>query len=65
MIKVNGQMVEYQEGLTVTTLLQKMKYNFPLLIVKINGVYVPRDQYASTPIPDGSEVDVIHLISGG
>lgn len=65
MLKVNGQLIEYKEGMTVTDVIRAMKFNFPLLIVKVNGVYVPRDEYSNRQVPDGSEVEIIHLISGG
>jgi sulfur carrier protein ThiS len=31
----------------------------------VNGVVVPRDQYRAHPVPDGANVECIHLISGG
>jgi sulfur carrier protein len=65
MIKVNGDSLEYVQGMTVKTLLQLRNFVFPLLIVKVNGALVPRDQYAQTEVPDGAVVDVIHLMSGG
>ncbi len=65
MIKVNDLNVEFVQGMTVTDVIKKCNFTFPLLIVKIDGVYVPRDTYNSTPVPDGSTLDIIHLISGG
>jgi sulfur carrier protein len=65
MIKVNGENSDWSSGTTVSDIIREKNYRFPLLIVRINGVLVPRDSYSSTEIPDGSEVDVIHLMSGG
>lgn len=65
MLKVNGQQIAYHDGMTVTDVIRAMKFNFPLLIVKVDGVYVPRDEYSHRQVPDGSEVEIIHLISGG
>ncbi|MBF0501270.1 MAG: sulfur carrier protein ThiS [Candidatus Riflebacteria bacterium] len=65
MIKVNDKPVEYEEGMTVTDVIKKCNFMFPLLIVKIDGVYVTRDTYNTTPVPDACEMDIIHLISGG
>lgn len=64
-ITVNGNTIEWEEGLTVSSLLTKMNYTFKMLIIKLNGVLVKKDQYESTFIPEGADVAVIHLISGG
>ncbi|PKN78472.1 MAG: thiamine biosynthesis protein ThiS [Candidatus Cloacimonetes bacterium HGW-Cloacimonetes-1] len=65
MIKVNENNVEWEVGMTVRSLLIKMKYSFPMLVVKINGDLVKKADYDTTPIPDEASVMVIHLISGG
>ena len=31
----------------------------------IDGAFVPRKSYAETAVPDGADVKVVHLISGG
>jgi thiamine biosynthesis protein ThiS len=62
---VNGKTIDYVEEEVVSDLLQRMKYTFPLIIVKIDGKLVKRDQYKETIIPDNAEIKVIHLISGG
>jgi sulfur carrier protein len=64
-ITVNGNTVDWEEGLTITALLQKMNYTFKMLIVKLNGSLVKKDLYATTIVPEDAEVAVIHLISGG
>lgn len=51
--------------MTVQDALDLMNYTFIMLVVKINGEVVLRADYASTLIPNGAEVLVIHLISGG
>jgi sulfur carrier protein len=65
MIKVNNRDFEWEEGLTVQGLLDKKKYTYPKLIVKINNVLVPSEEYSSTVIHDGDDVKVIHLLAGG
>ena len=54
MIEVNGQEVAWRENLSVRELLQICKYSFPLLIVKVNDVFVARSDYDNFKIPDGS-----------
>ena len=65
MIEVNGNTVDFVEGETVKDLLKRMKYTFPLVVVKINNKVVPRTNFSKTIIPDDSKVAAIHMISGG
>ena len=65
MITVNGKQVEHVENETVEELLKRVKYTFPLVVVKINDKLIPRKDYSETMIPDDSKISVIHMISGG
>jgi sulfur carrier protein len=62
---VNGNRIEWQENLTVRTLLKLRNYTFKMLIVKVNGELVKKEQYDTFLIPPEADVKVIHLISGG
>ena len=53
------------ESLTIQQLLDIKKFTFKMLIIKVNGAIVKRDEYEKTEIRNGDNVDVIHLISGG
>jgi thiamine biosynthesis protein ThiS len=64
-VNVNGNIIEWSEGMTVRDILTVMKYSFKLLIIKVNGELVKRDQYDAYKVPVNSEVEVIHLMSGG
>ena len=66
MILVNDRdEVAWEEGLTVSGLLERLHYTFVHIIVKIDGEVVPREEYSTRTIPDGADVWVIHLIAGG
>jgi sulfur carrier protein len=66
MIRVNNRdEVVWEEGLTVSVLLERLRYTFPLIVVKVNGEVVPGEAYATYTIPDEADVLVIHLIAGG
>ena len=64
-IKINGKVVDWIENETVKDLLKRMRYTFPLVVVKINENVVPRKDFSEAKIPDNSKVAVIHMISGG
>lgn len=53
------------DSLTVNELLAVKNYSFRMRIVKINGKLIPADQYETTLIADGDNVQIIYLMSGG
>ncbi len=66
MIRVNNRdEIEWEEKMTVSSLLARFRYTFPHIIVSINGEVIPREEYPARTIPDGADVRVIHLIAGG
>lgn len=66
MIRVNDQYdVEYEPGMTVQELLDALRFSFRMIVVKVNGQVVLRKDFQTTEVPDGAEVQAIHLISGG
>jgi thiamine biosynthesis protein ThiS len=64
-IEVNDRIVEWVENESVKDLLKRMKYTFPLVVVKINNKLIPRTDFSEVIIPNNSKVAVIHMISGG
>jgi len=64
-IDVNKNPIDWVKDETITRLLRRMNYTFPLVVVKIDGQVIPKSRYSETIVPDGSVVEVIHLISGG
>jgi thiamine biosynthesis protein ThiS len=66
MIRVNNQYdLEWRPGLTVQDLLDALKFSFRMIVVKVNGQVVLRKDFATTLVPDGAEVQALHMISGG
>ncbi len=51
--------------MTVQDVLDDRRFTFPLLVVRLDGVLVPRGTYSGTDVADGADVDVLHLMSGG
>lgn len=64
-IRINDHIREWKEGMTILDALILMNYTFKMLVVKIDGRLVPKTDYAITTIPNGADIKVIHLISGG
>lgn len=64
-IRVNQEEMEWEPNLTVQDVLVRRKYTFPMIVVKVNDVVVSKEAYDSFLVPEGADVQVIHLISGG
>jgi thiamine biosynthesis protein ThiS len=65
-ITVNNNEVSMAgETLSVRELLNQMNFTFPLIVVKVNGHLVKKDEYERIFVGDGDNVEAIHLISGG
>ncbi len=65
MIVVNGERMDWKPGLTVADILKARNFIFRMLVVQVNGELVKRGTYDKVLVPDGANVEVIHMISGG
>ena len=66
MIRVNDRdEIEWQKGMTVALLLEACRFTSPKIAVFVDGELVRREAYHEYLIPDGAEVNVLHLIGGG
>lgn len=66
MIRINNRdEIAWEEGLTISTLLERLRYTFPHIIVTIDGEVVQQKDYPTRTIPDGANVRLVHLIAGG
>ena len=51
--------------ISVKRLLAEKKFVFPLIVVRVNGKLVKKQDYASALVADGDNVEAFHLTSGG
>ena len=65
MLQVNGEPLEWRDGMTVRDVLKARNFIFPLLIVTVDGGLVQRKDYDHTKVQDGANIRVVHLMSGG
>ena len=52
-------------SITIDNLLKVKNFTFKMLIIKVNGNLIQKEDYATTRIKEGDDVSVLHLISGG
>jgi sulfur carrier protein len=65
MITAKGKRLEWRQGLTVRNVLEILGYNYPSVLVRVNGTIVRRKVWDSTIVPDEAEVEVRPIVAGG
>jgi thiamine biosynthesis protein ThiS len=61
----NTKEVIQEENITVADLIRIKNFTFKLLVTKVNGKLVKKDERDKVTINEGDDVIVLHLISGG
>jgi sulfur carrier protein len=61
----NREEVFDKETITVMDMIALKKFSFKMRIIKINGSYIPKENYDKTVIRDGDNVQMLYLMSGG
>jgi len=64
-IQLNNRPYPYKEGATIRSLMEENNYDFPSLIVKVNGVLIDEASWSTTAVAAGDNVEIIHVFGGG
>ena len=65
-ITLNNRIEYFEEdGLTFEELFLIKKFSFKMLVTKLNGQLVKKEDRGTTQIHEGDDVTVLHLVSGG
>ena len=62
---LNNRSYPYKEGLTVKSLMEENNFEFPSIIVKINGGLIDDSERETAKINAGDDVQIIHIFGGG
>jgi len=61
----NNPEIFEKKTLTIQDLIELKNYTFALLVTKVNGQLIKKEERDKVTIKDGDNVAIIHLISGG
>jgi thiamine biosynthesis protein ThiS len=61
----NRKEVIERDNISVSELIRYKNFTFKLLVTKVNGRLVKKEERDNIYIRDGDDVTVLHLISGG
>jgi thiamine biosynthesis protein ThiS len=64
-ISLNGEPFTADGPLTIADLLAKLDINQGRVAVERNFAIVKRDRYATTPISDGDQIEIVNFVGGG
>jgi len=65
-ITLNNRIEYFEEDtLTIEELFVLKKFSFKMLVTKLNGQLVKKEDRGTTQIHEGDDVTVLHLVSGG
>lgn len=64
-VTVNGEPRELPEDATVETAVRELGVPDRGVAVAVDGDVVPRGDWASTPVRDGQQVEVLRAVQGG
>ena len=65
-LKVNGKEQELNETLSVSGLIKLNKVSQPDMVsIQLNGNFVIRENYDSTLLNEGDEIDFLYFMGGG
>lgn len=65
-ITLNNRPEEFEgNSLSVAEIMELKKFTFSKIIVRVNNVFIEKEDYANTQIKDGDIVMILHLLAGG
>ncbi len=65
-ITLNNRPETFEDDkLTVSEILKIKNFTFRMLVVKLNGRLIKKNQYITTEVLNGDDLMILHMISGG
>ena len=65
-ISVNGKAQEVEGSVSIAELIKLNKVAQPSMVsIQLNGQFVNRDEFNSTKVSDGDELDFLYFMGGG
>ena len=64
-IRLNGERYEIGGPLTISSLLAELKIDPRIVAVEHNVSVIKRQQYDSTIVGEGDEVEIVRFVGGG
>lgn len=64
-MKVNGEIFEFREGMTVSNLIAEMGFSEAMVAVELNLDILSRESFSSTVLKENDCIEVVRFVGGG
>ena len=64
-IQLNNRPYPYKDGVTIGSLMAENNFDFPAIIVKINGDIIDEEAWSTATVNAGDNVEILHIFGGG
>jgi sulfur carrier protein len=64
-VKLNGDMRECREGMTLADLVAELGLGTKRIAVEVNRDIIPREDYTTCRLNAGDEIEIVHFVGGG
>lgn len=64
-VQVNGEMLQLQDGTTLTGLVEQLQLGEKRIAVELNLEIIPRSEHLNTVLQEADRVEIVHAIGGG
>ena len=64
-ITLNGEKQQLPEGMTVSDLIEHLKFARERLAVELNLQILKRDQWAASVLKTGDQIEIVQFVGGG
>ena len=64
-LQINGDAREFASPLSLASLLEQMGLKADRVAVELNRNIVSRDQWPTTDLQEGDQLEIVHFVGGG
>lgn len=64
-LTLNGARQEFEHGLTISQLLERLAFSGKRLAVERNGEIVPKNDHPKVCVEDGDRIEIVVAVGGG
>ena len=64
-LQINGDEREFSSPMSLASLLEQMGLKADRVAVELNRSIVSRDQWSTTDLREGDQLEIVHFVGGG
>ena len=64
-LTINGENREILKSRNLESLIRELVIQAPNFAIALNQQVIPKSKYATTPIQENDEIEIVHAVGGG